>query len=33
MSEEEMVTFLRNDYIRRNPVLALDLLQHHESKM
>ena len=31
MSEEEMVTFLRNDYIRRNPVLALDLLQKHES--
>lgn len=33
MSEEEMVTFLRNDYIRRNPVLALDLLQHHVSRM
>ena len=31
MSEEEMVTFLRNDYIRRNPVLALDLLAKHES--
>jgi hypothetical protein len=31
MSEEEMVTFLRNDYIRRNPVLALDLLQKHEA--
>ncbi|HKV62869.1 MAG TPA: DUF2971 domain-containing protein [Candidatus Acidoferrum sp.] len=31
MSEEEMVTFLRNDYIRRNPVLALDLLKKHES--
>jgi hypothetical protein len=31
MSEEEMVTFLRNDYIRRNPVLALDLLQMQES--
>ena len=29
MSEEEMVTFLRNDYIRRNPVLALDLLGKH----
>jgi hypothetical protein len=29
MSEEEMVTFLRNDYIRRNPVLALDLLEKH----
>jgi len=31
MSEEEMVTFLRNDYIRRNPVVALDLLKEHES--
>jgi hypothetical protein len=31
MSKEEMVTFLRNDYIRRNPVVALDLLQKHES--
>lgn len=31
MSVEEMVTFLRNDYIRRNPVLALDLLEKHES--
>ena len=31
MSEEEMVTFLRNDYITRNPVLAIDLLQKHES--
>jgi hypothetical protein len=31
MSEEEMVTFLRNDYIRRNPVIALDLLQRHEA--
>jgi hypothetical protein len=31
MSEEEMVTFLRNDYVRRNPVMALDLLQKHES--
>ena len=31
MSEEEMVSFLRNDYIRRNPVLALDMLQAHES--
>ena len=29
MSEEQMVTFLRNDYIRRNPVLALDLLERH----
>jgi len=33
MSEEEMVTFLRNDYIRRNPVLALDLLQKAESEI
>jgi hypothetical protein len=30
MSEEAMVTFLRNDYIRRNAVLALDLLQKQE---
>jgi hypothetical protein len=33
MSEEEMVTFLRNDYIRRHPVLALDLLQKAESEI
>jgi hypothetical protein len=33
MSEEEMVKFLRNDYIRRNPVLALDLLQAEEQKI
>jgi hypothetical protein len=33
MSDEEMVTFLRNDFIRRNPVLALDLLQQHEQKI
>jgi hypothetical protein len=33
MSEEAMVTFLRNDYIRRNPILALDLLQKHESRI
>ncbi len=33
MSEEEMVSFLRNDYIRRTPVLALDLLQEHESRI
>ena len=26
LTEKEMVTFLRNDYIRRNPVVALDLL-------
>jgi hypothetical protein len=31
MLVEEMVTFLKNDYVRRNPVLALDLLQEHES--
>jgi hypothetical protein len=31
MSVEEMVTFLRNDYIRRNRVVALDLLEKHES--
>jgi hypothetical protein len=33
MSVEEMVTFLRNDYIRRNPVPALDLLQENESRI
>ncbi len=33
MPEEEMVRFLRDDYIGRNPVLALDLLQEHESKI
>lgn len=33
MSEEEIVTFLRNDYIRRNPVLELDLLNEHEAKI
>jgi hypothetical protein len=33
MSEEDMVAFLRNDYIKRNPVLALDLLQHHEAHL
>lgn len=31
MPEEEMVRFLRDAYIGRNPVLALDLLQEHES--
>ena len=31
LSAEEMLTFLRNDYIRSHPVLALDLLQKHES--
>ena|SRR5690348_1183758 len=30
-SEEEMVTFLRNDYIRRHPVPDLKVLQQHES--
>jgi hypothetical protein len=33
MCVEEMVTFLKNDYIRRNPVLALDLLKEHESRI
>jgi len=33
MSDEQMLTFLRNDYIRRNPVLALDLLQQHEQNI
>ena len=33
MCAEEMVTFLKNDYIRRNPVLALDLLKEHESRI
>jgi hypothetical protein len=33
MSEEELVRFLRNDYIRRNPVMALDLLAQHEQKI
>ncbi|MFZ3214941.1 MAG: DUF2971 domain-containing protein [Candidatus Acidiferrales bacterium] len=33
MSVEEMVTFLKNDYIKRTPVSALDLLQEHESKI
>jgi hypothetical protein len=33
MSEEDMVTFLRNDYVRRHPVLALDLLQAEEQKI
>ena len=31
MSDEEMVSFLKNDYIRRNPVLALDLLRKCET--
>jgi hypothetical protein len=33
MSDEGMVTFLGNDYVRRNPVLALDLLQEHELRI
>ena len=33
MSDEAMLTFLRNDYVRRNPILALDLLQEHESRI
>ena len=33
MSEEEMVTFLRNDYIRRHPMLRLDLLEKHASNI
>jgi hypothetical protein len=33
MSDERMVTFLRSDYVRRNPVLALDLLQEHELRI
>jgi hypothetical protein len=33
LSEEEMVTFLKNDYIRRNPALALDPIARHESRI
>jgi hypothetical protein len=33
MLVEELVTFLKNDYIRRNPILALDLLLENESKI
>src|SRR5580658_2319293 len=33
MLVEEMVTFLKNDYIRRNPILALDLVQENESRI
>ncbi len=33
MSDEEMVAFLRNDFIRRNPVLEPDLLEQHERKI
>lgn len=33
MSEQDIVTFLKTDYIRQNPVPALDLLQAHESRI
>jgi hypothetical protein len=33
MSVAEMVIFLKNDYIRRHPVPALDLLQEYESRI
>jgi hypothetical protein len=33
MADEEMVNFLRDDYIRRNRVLALDLLQKAEAEI
>jgi hypothetical protein len=33
LSEEELVTFLRNDYIRRNPIPALDLLAQHDQRV
>jgi len=33
MFEKEMVTFLRNDYMRRNPALALDLLEKAEANI
>ncbi|MGB2621028.1 MAG: DUF2971 domain-containing protein [Candidatus Acidiferrum sp.] len=33
MSEEELVTFLKNDYIRRSPIIALDLLAQHEQRI
>jgi len=33
ISEEQLVTFLRNDYVRRNPILALDLLAQHEQRV
>jgi hypothetical protein len=33
MSEEEMVTFLKNDYVRRHPIPELDLLAQHEDRI
>ncbi len=33
MSGEEMVAFLRNDCVRRDPTLTPDLLQEHESRI
>lgn len=33
MSEEELVTFLKNDYVRRSPIIALDLLAQHEQRV
>jgi hypothetical protein len=33
ISEEGMVTFLKNDFIRRNPMLPRDLLAQHEQKI
>jgi hypothetical protein len=33
MSTEDMVTFLKKDYVRRTPVVALDLLREHEEKI
>jgi hypothetical protein len=33
MSADEMVLFLKSEYIRQHPVLALDLLEQHEVKV
>ena len=33
ISDEDLVTFRRNDYINRNPVLALDLLRQDEDNI
>jgi hypothetical protein len=33
MSEEELVTFLKSEYVRRNPILALDLLAQYEQRV
>jgi hypothetical protein len=33
MTEEGLVAFLRNDYVRRSPILALDLLAQHEQRV